>query len=99
MKTETLIKFGRAATAALALLALATPVCHGDELTTNSLVLPAGIHAKVSSSGCDNSEGPRITLSGSIDVSAFKTKFTFKNNKRGHRTTNCVTECEAVLIP
>src|SRR5436309_655475 len=98
MRTKSLIKWGRTATAtaALAIVALGTTsLCHADQLRTNVFDLPTSIHAKVTSTGCDNSQGPEITLSGSIEVSAFKTKFTFQNNKRGKHTTNCVSECEA----
>lgn len=97
MKTKSLIQFG--CTAAVAVLALSTAASRADQLRTDALVLPTAIHAKINSTGCDNSDGPQITLSGSIEVSSFKSKFTFKNNRKGTRTTNCVTECDAVLIP
>jgi hypothetical protein len=98
MKTSSFPK-ARTATAALALLAFGlASVCHADPKIKTELKIPTTIKATFNSS-CDNSSGPSVTLDGSIQMSGFKEKFIFKNNKRGNRTTNMISAHDVTLIP
>src|SRR6185503_18489678 len=99
MKNPSLLKQGRVATAALALLAFGmASTGRADQTVKTALHVPTKIKAVINSS-CDSSSGPQVTLDGTIEMSGFKEKFIFKNNRRGTRTTNMISAHDVALIP
>jgi hypothetical protein len=61
--------------------------------------LPIHISAVVNSSGCHNSPGPQVTLSGAISLGGLSAKITLSNNQKGTHTAVVVREFELTLLP
>src|SRR5215216_4592487 len=71
---------------------------HADQTVKSTLKIPTTIKATINST-CDNSGASAVTLDGTIQLSSFKEKFIFKNNKRGTRTTNMISAHDVALVP
>lgn len=56
-------------------------------------------HADVSASGCDNSPGPYITLTGEIALSGLGVQLIFQNNQKGTHTHIEETTVSVVVVP
>ena len=61
--------------------------------------LPADASVDVSTSSCDNSPGPFITLSGEIALSGINARLIFRNNVRGTHTRTEDVVVDVVILP
>lgn len=74
--------FGDVALCALVSLAPALSA-RGQAQVASSFTMPVGIKASASLSGCNNSPGPQITLSGAITLGGLTADMIFRNNQIG----------------
>jgi hypothetical protein len=65
----------------------------------NSFTMPVGIKAAVALSGCNNSPGPQITLSGAVTLGGLKANMIFRNNAIGTHTLVIQNVVAAVAVP
>ena len=71
----------------------------GKQSVSADVPMPVAVHVDASSSGCDNSPGPTITLSGVLALAGLGVQMTFQNNVKGtHQHIETMT-ATAVLIP
>jgi len=94
---------------AIAALGALPPVAGGESNTsggissgtTVSAWVPEGItaHTDVSTSGCDNSPGPYITLSGELALGGLGIELIFQNNVKGTHTHVEETTATVIVIP
>jgi hypothetical protein len=82
------------ATAAL----LCAQTSRADQQLTVPFGLPISINALVDETGCDNSPGPQITLSGDLKLGGVKARITLSNNAKGTHTTTVVGQFDVDLF-
>ena len=91
----------RAVRAALAVIvwgALNVTQVRADQTVALSFQMPVHVSLNVSETGCDNSPGPQITLSGGIALGGLRGDLIFQNNVKGTHTTVVTFETNAVLL-
>src|SRR5437867_1066556 len=71
----------------------------GKQTVSADVPMPVAVHVDASSSGCDNSPGPTITLSGELALAGLGVQMTFQNNVKGTHQHIETTTATAVLIP
>src|SRR5439155_831982 len=71
----------------------------GKQTVSADVPMPVAVHVDASSSGCDNSPGPTITLSGELPLAGLGVQMTFQNNVKGTHQHIETTTSTAVLIP
>src|SRR6266702_3274250 len=91
-------KASNIAVCALASLAWLLPARAQVEMT-QSLTMPVRIQAAMGVSGCDNSPGPKITLSGSITLGGLTAEMIFRNNQSGTHTLVIQNTVSSVAVP
>src|SRR5258707_1458754 len=86
------------ASCALVGLALAMPA--GAQVqVAQSLTMPVRIQAALSLSGCNNSPGPQITLTGAITMGGLTADLIFRNNQKGTHILVIQNAVAAVAVP
>ncbi|TLZ84512.1 MAG: hypothetical protein E6K02_10460, partial [Methanobacteriota archaeon] len=55
----------------------------GKQSVSADVPMPVAVHVDAASSGCDNSPGPTITLSGELALAGLGVQMTFQNNVKG----------------
>jgi len=71
----------------------------GSQKVTAAVPMDVKALVDAASSGCTNSPGPQITLSGELALGGLGVKLIFKNNAQGTHTHEEITEATAILIP
>jgi len=80
------------------MLALATYAATATQVGT-SLGIQAVGHFTTRSSGCDNSPGPFITMSGDVSLGGVGLRLVFQNNEKGTHTHIEETNIEVTVLP
>jgi hypothetical protein len=83
----------------LAFVSAAVNSVNADQQVGVSFSQPIQVKAVVNETGCNNSPGPQVTLSGEIVLGGLGAKLTFANNVKGTHTTEVTLETNLVLIP
>ncbi len=71
----------------------------GKQSVSAEVPMPVGVHIDAASSDCQNSPGPKITLSGQLALAGLGVQMTFQNNVKGTHEHTETTTATAVLIP
>jgi hypothetical protein len=69
------------------------------EQVSARLTMAMEVNGTVNSSGCNNSGGPRVTLSGEIILGGIQAELIFQNNAKGTHTATASYGTNVVLIP
>ncbi len=89
--------------AILAVPVLALGLASGEALARNNVStthsMPVRVQGVMDASGCDNSTGPTITLSGELSLGGVSADLIFRNNERGTHTATERTDVEVVILP
>lgn len=91
----------RFAVLAGSVLALCLTSMHASARSTVSAVhdMPVRLQGAVDASGCSNSTGPSITLSGELSLGGVSADLIFRNNRIGTHTATERTDVEVVILP
>jgi hypothetical protein len=81
------------------LLASSMNLVRADQQVGAQFNQPIHINANISESGCNNSPGPQITLSGEISLGGLGVQLLFENNVKGTHQTVVTFATNVVLIP
>jgi len=84
--------------ASIFLLAAGPARAWDKDLKPLQFKMPMQVHADVSASGCENSPGPTITISGELSLGGFTADLIFKNNVKGTHTAVEVGRQTAILL-
>lgn len=71
----------------------------GAQTVSATVPMPETAHVDMSSSGCDNSPGPYITLSGGLALGGLGVELIFQNNVKGTHTHVEETTASVIVIP
>ena len=82
----------------LAVLGL-TSVAHATTTASTTFQTPVHVQMSMTTSGCDNSPGPQITLQGAMTVGGLGFQLLFENNLAGTHTFTVESTASAVVIP
>src|SRR2546430_8058516 len=66
---------------------------------TQSYAMPVHATASAATSGCDNSPGPYVTLSGALALGGLGTRLTFTNNQKGTHSYSVQAQHDVSVIP
>ena len=84
---------------ALVALGLTVPVLvQADQQIEARYSMPVKVHGKVTTTGCNNSPGPEITLEGEIALGGLQVELIFQNNEKGTHTTSVTYGTNVVLV-
>src|SRR5256886_10701657 len=61
--------------------------------------MPVHATASATTSGCDNSPGPYVTLNGALAVGGLGTRLTFTNNQKGTHSYSVQAQHDVTVIP
>src|SRR5256886_14233580 len=61
--------------------------------------MPVHAAASATTSGCDNSPGPYVTLNGALAVGGLGTRLTFTNNQKGTHSYSVQAQHDVTVIP
>jgi hypothetical protein len=81
-----------------ALVLAAGPAFAGRTVSTTHS-MPVRLQANLETSGCENSPGPYITLSGAIILDGVSADIIFRNNAQGTHQATVQRDVEVVLLP
>src|SRR6266567_1738380 len=81
----------------LAAAALALPAYAQVDLT-KTLAMPVRVQAAVDMSGCNNSPGPQITVSGAVSLGGLTVDLTFQNNVIGTHSYTVQNSVEVTAV-
>jgi hypothetical protein len=86
--------------ASLVLLCLGlVSVAHATTTVSATFQTPVNVKTSISTSGCDNSPGPNITLQGALSLGGMGVKLLFENNLIGTHTHTEESTASATVIP
>jgi len=71
----------------------------GTQTVSATVPMPNSAHVDVEASGCDNSPGPYITLTGEIALGGLGVQLIFQNNVKGTHTHVEETSASVIVIP
>ncbi len=66
---------------------------------TQSYAMPVHATASAATSGCDNSPGPYVTVSGALALGGLGTRLTFTNNQKGTHSYSVQAQHDVTVIP
>jgi hypothetical protein len=90
----------KTALAALVIAVLGiTGVAHATTTTTATFQTPVSVQTSMTTSGCDNSPGPQITLEGAMTIGGIGVQLLFENNLAGTHTFTVESTASATVIP
>jgi hypothetical protein len=78
---------------------LASSTSDGMPSVTADLAIPASVHTTSTMSGCDNSPGPYITISGEFALGGLGSRLIFRNNDKGTHTYTDETHNDVTVVP
>ncbi|HEX5219063.1 MAG TPA: hypothetical protein VFZ59_05800 [Verrucomicrobiae bacterium] len=74
---------------ALVALGLTVPaMLHADQQVMTKYSMPVKVMGKVTTTGCQNSPGPQITLEGQLLLGGMQVELIFQNNEKGTHTAS-----------
>jgi hypothetical protein len=76
----------------------ATLTSHADQQVLAAINLAARANLTVNTTGCKNSGGPQVTLSGTIALGDVTARITLSNNAKGTHSTAVVQEMDFALL-
>jgi hypothetical protein len=76
-----------------------TGVAHATTTTTATFQTPVSVQTSMTTSGCDNSPGPQITLEGAMTIGGIGVQLLFENNLAGTHTFTVESTASATVIP
>src|ERR1043165_9485857 len=85
--------------AALALLNFSAPSVRADQQVGAEFNQPVHADVNFDESGCDNSQGPTVTISGGIKLGGLGIQLILANNQKGTHETVVTLTTNIVLIP
>ena len=84
---------------ALVALGLTAPaMLRADQQVMTKYAMPVKVMGKVTTTGCQNSPGPQITLEGSLLLGGLQVELIFQNNVKGTHTASVVYGTNVSLI-
>src|SRR6266508_1358203 len=95
--SKNMLKKTAMAALVLAVLGL-TSVAHATT-TSTTFQTPVNVRTSMTTSGCDNSPGPQITLQGAMTVGGIGVQLLFENNLAGTHTFTIKSTASATVIP
>jgi hypothetical protein len=69
------------------------------QMVSTTYAMPVRMQGTVETSGCENSPGPQITLSGALTLGGLGIDLIFRNNEKGTHTATEESIVETVLLP
>ncbi len=87
------------ASALVVMLLLATAPAYGTTQVSKSISMMAHGNFQTTTSGCENSPGPYITLKGEISLGGLGVELIFKNNEKGTHTHTEDATANVVVVP
>src|SRR5262245_1599365 len=85
-------------TVCIAAVLTLTPSASADKQVGASFDLPIHINATVDETGCKNSPGPNVTLSGEITLGSLNARLTLSNNTKGTHQATVNTRYDVALF-
>src|SRR3989441_10646055 len=76
-----------------------TSVAHATTTASTTFQTPVHVQTSMTTSGCDNSPGPQITLQGAMTVGGLGFQLLFENNLAGTHTFTIESTASAEVIP
>src|SRR2546426_12225182 len=77
-----------------------TSVAHATTTTASTTFqTPVHVQTSMTTSGCDNSPGPQITLQGAMTIGGLGIQLLFENNLAGTHTFTVESTASATVIP
>src|SRR5437899_11728812 len=76
-----------------------TSVAHATTTASTTFQTPVHVQTSMTTSGCDNSPGPQITLQGAMTVGGLGFQLLFENNLAGTHTFTVDSSSSDVVIP
>src|SRR5947209_8145523 len=76
-----------------------TSVAHATTTASTTFQTPVHVQTSMTTSGCNNSPGPQITLQGAMTVGGLGFQLLFENNLAGTHTFTVESTASAVVIP
>ena len=76
-----------------------TSVAHATTTASTTFQTPVNVQTSMTTSGCDNSPGPQITLQGAMTVGGIGVQLLFENNLAGTHTFTVESTATATVIP
>lgn len=80
-------------------LALASAHAHAGRRVSTTHAMPVRVQATVETSGCENSPGPTVTLSGALILDGVSADLIFRNNLKGTHEATEQEDVQVVLLP
>jgi hypothetical protein len=84
---------------AMAFVSAGVNTARADQEVGAQYSQPVQVKAVVNESGCQNSPGPQVTISGEIALGGLQVKLTLANNVKGTHTTEVTLATNVVLVP
>jgi len=84
---------------ALAAFCVMSEASAGPQTVSTTYQMPVRLQGSVSESGCDNSPGPYITLSGELALGGMGMEVIFRNNAKGTHTATDESAASVVVLP
>src|SRR5262245_47952277 len=85
-------------TVCIAAVLILSPLARADKQVSAGFNLPIHINATVDETGCKNSPGPKVTLSGEIVLGSVSARLTFSNNAKGTHQATVNTQYDVALF-
>jgi len=74
-------------------------VAHATTTVSATFQTPVHVQTSMTTSGCDNSPGPKVTLQGAMSLGGVAVQLLFENNLAGTHTFTVDSSSSAVVIP
>ncbi len=74
-------------------------VAHATTTASATFQTPVHVQTSMTTSGCDNSPGPQVTLQGAMSLGGVGVQLLFENNLAGTHTFTVDSSSSAVVIP
>jgi hypothetical protein len=74
-------------------------ILRADQQVGATFSQPIHVTAKINETGCNNSPGPQVTISGEIALGGLQAKLILANNVKGTHTTEVTLATNVVLLP
>jgi len=71
----------------------------GLDPTGIEFLMPTDVEVDVTSGDCQNSGGPRITLTGELSLGGINARLVFRNNEKGTHEHDEFTDVTIVILP
>src|SRR6266487_3517212 len=96
--SKNMLKKTAMAALVIAVLGL-TSLAHATTTASTTFQTPVNVRTSMTTSGCDNSPGPQITLQGAMTIGGIGVQLLFENNLAGTHTFTIKSTASATVIP